>query len=134
MAERRLAEPDHRFRPWLIDGYMQLLSLFRRTFVTAPPVLGEVSPSFLIQKEGETVDIFCEAAATPDPVLTWTKDGRELARGDRVSITGNRIQVRRLVRSDGGVYACTFKNVVGQISHTIKLVIEGEDEVLFDVF
>ena len=32
-----------------------------------------------------------------------------------------------LVREDGGVYTCTFKNTVGQVSHVIKLVIEGEN-------
>ena len=42
----------------------------------APPVLGEVSPSFLIQKEGDTIDMFCEASATPEPSLTWYKDGK----------------------------------------------------------
>ena len=48
-----------------------LLSVF-----SAQPVLGEVSPSFLIQKEGDTIDMFCEAAATPEPTLVWYKDGK----------------------------------------------------------
>ena len=39
-------------------------------------MLGEVSPSFLIQKEGDTIDMFCEASATPEPSLTWSKDGK----------------------------------------------------------
>ena len=39
-------------------------------------MLGEVSPSFLIQKEGDTIDMFCEASATPEPSLTWYKDGK----------------------------------------------------------
>ena len=53
------------------------VSLTHVVFVlTAPPVLGEVSPSFLIQKEGDTIDMFCEASATPEPSLTWYKDGK----------------------------------------------------------
>ena len=53
------------------------VSLTHCCFVlTAPPVLGEVSPSFLIQKEGDTIDMFCEASATPEPSLTWYKDGK----------------------------------------------------------
>lgn len=93
---------------------------------SAPPVLGEVSPSFLIQKVGETVDIFCEATGTPLPELSWLKDENEIHSNDRVNLSGNRLQIRRLARSDAGVYACTFKNIVGQVSHVIKLVIEGE--------
>jgi hypothetical protein len=85
-----------------------------------------VSPTFLIQKEGDTVDMFCEATATPAPSLTWRKDGRDLVATDRISVFNNRVQVRRLERQDGGAYSCTFTNVVGQVSHVIKLVVEGE--------
>ena len=93
----------------------------------APPVLGEVSPTFLIQQEGDTVDMFCEATAAPAPSLTWRKDGRELlpTSDDRIRVYGNRVQLRRLQRTDGGAYSCTFTNVVGQASHVIKLVVEG---------
>ena len=94
--------------------------------VAAPPVLGEVSPSFLIQKKDETVDMFCEATATPEPTITWLKDHKELSESQRVTITNTRVQIRKLERGDGGMYTCTFKNVVGQVSHVIKLVIEGE--------
>ena len=44
---------------------------------------------------------------------------------ERATISFNRVQVRALDRADGGVYTCTFKNIVGQVSHIIKLVIEG---------
>jgi len=98
-----------------------------RVLHAAPPVLGEVSPTFLIQQEGDTVDMFCEATAAPVPSLTWRKDGRELlpTSDDRVRVYGNRVQLRRLQRTDGGAYSCTFTNVVGQASHVIKLVVEG---------
>ncbi|KAI0211550.1 Protein turtle [Lamellibrachia satsuma] len=66
----------------------------------SPPVLGEVSPSFLIQKEGDTVDLFCEASATPQPTLTWFKDNKELRSSDTVVIHGNRVQLRGVVRTD----------------------------------
>ena len=94
--------------------------------VVAPPVLGEVSPSFLIQKEGETIDLFCEATATPDAIITWHKDGKEVVANDRVVVMDNRIQLNKLQRTDGGVYTCTFRNIVGQVGHTMKLVIEGQ--------
>ena len=70
--------------------------------------------------------MYCEASATPEPTLTWYKDGKVLQASTRVTISNNRVQVRNLERQDGGVYTCTFKNVVGQVSHIIKLVIEGE--------
>ena len=97
--------------------------------VTAGPVLGEASPSLLIQREGETVDMFCEASATPTPTLTWYKDGRELVSGDHVTIVGRRVRLLGLSASDAGLYTCTFSNAVGSISHHIKLVIQGQSEM-----
>ena len=98
--------------------------------VPAPPVLGEVSPSFLIQKEGDTVDLFCEASATPEPTLSWFKDNRELQSSENVVVHGNRLQLRGVTRTDGGVYSCIFKNTVGRVSHIIKLIIEGKWQLL----
>ena len=92
----------------------------------APPVLGEVSPSFLIQKEGDNVDLFCEASATPEPTLMWYKDNDDLMSSDRVVVHGNRVQLKGVQRTDGGVYSCIFKNSVGRVSHIIKLIIEGK--------
>jgi hypothetical protein len=93
--------------------------------IAAPPILGDVTPSFLIHKEGDTVELFCEATASPEPVIMWSKDDRELVTTDRVSVRETRVQIRNVVQTDGGAYSCTFKNSVGQAVHTIKLVIEG---------
>ena len=79
----------------------------------------------MIQKENDTVDMFCEATGTPEPTLTWSKDEQDLSPSQRIVISGNSIQVKKLVRSDGGRYSCIFQNIVGQVSHTIKLIIEG---------
>ena len=60
--------------------------------------------------------------ALSDIMFPWLQ---LLEEGDRVTISGNRVEVGELNRADGGVYTCTFKNIVGQVSHIIKLVIEG---------
>ena len=89
-------------------------------------MLGDASPTFLIRKEGETQDLYCDATATPEPSLSWFKDGKDLRPSERVTVSGNRVTVRNLERDDGGSYTCMFKNVVGQVTHVIKLVIEGK--------
>ncbi len=100
---------------------------------SAPPVIGEVSPGFLIKKEGDTLDMFCEAYSTPEPTLVWYMNDKLLEPSERISISGNRVQIRNLERTDGGVYKCMFKNVVGRASHEIKLVIEGECYFVWNV-
>lgn len=81
-----------------------------------------------MHKLGDTVDLYCEATGIPTPVLVWMKDGEELTSAsapNNIVVNGNRVHVRQLERSLGGVYSCTFKNVVGQAVHTMRLVIEG---------
>ena len=50
----------------------------------AAPVFQDISPSYLVHKTGDTVDLYCSASATPDPTLTWIKDGRPLSERDNV--------------------------------------------------
>ena len=95
-------------------------------FFLASPVFLKKSPSLLIQKEGELVEVFCEATGSPIPTVAWFKDDKELVSSDRVLVLRNRVQIKKLRKLDVGIYICTFKNVVGSISHQVKLVIEGD--------
>ena len=72
------------------------------------------------------MEFFCEAEGTPFPTVNWFKDGREIHPSEKVIINGNKIRVKRLEKSDAGVYMCLFKNSVGSVKHYIKLVIQGE--------
>jgi hypothetical protein len=99
--------------------------------VTAPPVLGAVSPGFVIQREGSNVEMSCEATGIPPPTLTWLKDGKELEQSSRVSMMrGRLVVIRNVVTTDAGVYTCLFKNPVAQVSHAIRLVVKGADYVI----
>lgn len=114
-------------------SYLYLTILYcTLPFVTfcasAPPVLGNVSPGFLIHREGTNAELFCEATGTPWPTVTWLKDGKELMSSSHVSVNDNKVLIKHLVKSDGGVFICLFKNTVAQVSHTIRLVIEGSSD------
>jgi len=85
-----------------------------------------MSPDVVVRNDGDDVDLYCEATATPKPTLTWLKDGRELASSGHVTVTRNHVVLRGVERSDAGVYSCTFKNIAGTVSHLIKLVIQGQ--------
>ena len=99
-------------------------------YVSAPPTLTDVSPSFVVGREGRGVDMQCDATGVPAPSLTWLKDGRQLdvTESPRVSTADDsrRLVISHLVRADAGVYTCLFKNSVSQVSHAIRLVVEGK--------
>ena len=65
-------------------------------------MLADVSPSFLIQKEGATIDLFCDATASPEPSLSWLKDDEPLLTSERVTIVDNRCVYNVLVSMYAG--------------------------------
>lgn len=75
--------------------------------------------------KGETVKLFCEGKGSPEPKITWTKDGQVLNNTARTTVDGNEVRIVNLNREDGGIYTCMFSNIVGDRSQPIKLVVEG---------
>ena len=107
------------------------LSKCQLDVVSAPPILRNTSSSFILLREGDKLQLFCDGFSNPKPIVTWYKDGREfnLSVGDTVQ------HIESVRHTDGGVYTCNFKNPIGQASYTIKVVIEGQfidqSQVLF---
>ncbi|XP_064650617.1 uncharacterized protein LOC135502063 [Lineus longissimus] len=93
--------------------------------VNAAPEITQASPSLMQQHVGTTITIYCESTGTPNPILIWKKNGKELQETDRIRINRNRVFLKDLQIEDGGVYACHFENIVGEATHTIKVIIEG---------
>ena len=108
----------------LIPVHFRSYSVLIRCRV-APPVLVNMSPDVVVRNEGDDVDMFCEATATPPATLAWLKDGRKLASSGHVTVAGNHVVLHGVARSDAGVYSCTFKNGAGSALHLIKLVVQG---------
>jgi Immunoglobulin domain len=126
------------------------------TDCAAPPVLRHsiysddeqtIIGDLLIRRQGDSVELNCDViAGIPAPVITWSKDGSDvvanqptdeavrgattLGNGNagrrRVAVDGTRLIVSDLRPSDGGLYRCTAKNVVGHDEQVFRLVIEGE--------
>jgi len=81
----------------------------------------------MIEREGATVELSCEATGIPAPTLTWLKDDKELGRSARVTLSPNgRVIIKSIVVRDAGVYTCLFKNPVAQVSHDIRVVVKGQ--------
>jgi len=41
------------------------------------------------------VELFCDATATPEPLVTWRKDDREMTSSERVRVMPTRVEIRR---------------------------------------
>ncbi|XP_036358845.1 uncharacterized protein LOC115211947 isoform X2 [Octopus sinensis] len=98
--------------------------------VNIPPRIVACSPKSLHHRQGESVELFCNASGSPEPALIWNKDGKPLQASSRIQIDGYKVIIRNVQRSDAGVYMGTFTNSVGSVSQLINLVVEGAAYIL----
>ncbi|KAG0431185.1 hypothetical protein HPB47_022018, partial [Ixodes persulcatus] len=111
---------------------------------SAELLLGDVAPflssSFAEQtlSPGATLSLRCAAVGSPIPQVTWKLDGGpvpDLARfrvGDFVtsdSVVVSFVNVTELRVEDGGVYACSASNVVGDVVHAARIDVHGPPTV-----
>lgn len=70
-------------------------------FITVAPSLTSKPKSMTII-EGDTATFYCNATGNPTPKITWSKDGKTVAKGETLSLEAN--------RSQSGEYWCTAEN------------------------
>uniref|UniRef100_A0A4W6BZU8 Titin n=1 Tax=Lates calcarifer TaxID=8187 RepID=A0A4W6BZU8_LATCA len=78
-------------------------------------------------KAGETLKINADLAGRPAPVVSWTKDGKEIELRARIQIvttdTSTSVIVKDCIRRDSGQYALTLQNIAGAVTMPINCVI-----------
>uniref|UniRef100_A0A3B5A5Y3 Titin n=1 Tax=Stegastes partitus TaxID=144197 RepID=A0A3B5A5Y3_9TELE len=78
-------------------------------------------------KAGETLKINADLAGRPAPVISWTKDGKEIELRARIQIistdTSTCVIVKDCIRRDSGQYALTLQNIGGTVTMPINCVI-----------
>ena len=100
----------------------------------APPEIHNFSNQHLQYPNGSDVKIFCHGKGSPEPRVTWKKDGRGIQDFPRYQLSQDKTEVtiRNVSHSDGGEFKCIFENDSGYIEQPIKLIVQGErSDVLF---
>ncbi|KAJ8303958.1 hypothetical protein KUTeg_017541 [Tegillarca granosa] len=93
-----------------------------------PPRIISTSPSKKITvKEGETVELICNATGVPQPKITWIRKSwdseRERIRQETISKPGECLYIHNISRYCGGTFECVAHNGV-QRSASAKMEIE----------
>ncbi|NXB77102.1 HMCN1 protein, partial [Donacobius atricapilla] len=72
-------------------------------------------PSEVVVTQGSEISLECEAQGTPEPAVTWLKDGRALGSGGDVAVLagGRVLRLERAQVSDTGRYVCVATNAAG---------------------
>ncbi|XP_076659528.1 obscurin isoform X4 [Halictus rubicundus] len=86
-------------------------------------------------KEGDTMKLVFEVAATPEPQVKWFKDGQEVSADARIKITRDSkrqesydLTVTLVKGSDGGVYEVRAENELGYVTSKSKVIVMTKTE------
>ncbi|KAK1170105.1 neural cell adhesion molecule 2 [Acipenser oxyrinchus oxyrinchus] len=84
--------------------------------VNVPPVLTVPQKSFNATADRqELVSFICTASGSPEPAITWYRNGRLIEESDQYFLKGRstELTVRNIKQSDGGSYSCRATNKAG---------------------
>lgn len=84
---------------------------------------------------GKRVGLICTALEGEQVKFSWTKDGKILLSGDRISIlsTGesSMLSIKDIRMEDGGNYTCIASNALSEDRTSARLQVEGESRLSF---
>lgn len=82
-----------------------------------------VGHSAILTNATRSLTILCSADGVPAPKTTWSKDGAQMQRTDRVSWDTSGLHILQPRLSDRGNYKCTAANSHGSDSETSQLLV-----------
>ncbi|XP_067833844.1 protein turtle homolog A-like, partial [Heptranchias perlo] len=101
--------------------------------VTTPPTFRRTPPPLVEARLGDPVLLICEARGVPEPVVTWTKDGRQLTPfvgGEKYQVTDGRLRLEMADRSNVGVYVCEANSEEGNLMHSTQVLVRGPPAIV----
>ncbi|XP_015725366.1 hemicentin-1 isoform X1 [Coturnix japonica] len=92
--------------------------------VQTPPKIHSMEAHYTVVEDSRAV-LACVADGIPTPVINWKKDNTLLAEiaGKYKAVPGGDLILDNVVPEDSGTYTCTAKNVAGEDTHTVTLVV-----------
>ena len=103
--------------------YYVVISNFLFTFSFLVPPSFTITPSNQTVTEKDQITFTCNATGNPVPNITWTKDGKTVATGEKLSFEAR--------RNHSGKYWCSADNGIGK---TINTSVSFDVQCKFDNF
>ncbi|OWK57202.1 Vascular endothelial growth factor receptor kdr-like [Lonchura striata] len=70
----------------------------------------------------------CKVSGTPEPQVTWRKNGYPISAASGISMENNTLVIERVKKDDEGLYECQASNDLGQDSTSAFIKIQGSEE------
>ena len=82
-------------------------------------------PSSIVVNETGIASLQCEVKGNPIPQVTFLKENSRLPADKRIVQTRGGLMIRDVTSQDGGVYTCKARNILGVVTSSAKLTVQG---------
>ena len=97
--------------------------------ISAPSI---VSPLMsMVVNETGIASLQCEVKGNPVPQVTWLKENSSLPGDKRIMQSRGGLVIRDAMSQDGGVYTCRAKNILGVVTSSVTLTVQGNCLLIF---
>ena len=92
--------------------------------ISAPSIV--VPPVSMVVNETGAASFQCEVKGNPEPQVTWLKENSSLRGDKRVVQSRGGLMITDVTSQDGGMYTCEARNILGVMTSSAKLIVQGE--------
>ena len=92
--------------------------------ISAPSIVAP--PMSMVVNESGTASFQCEVEGNPEPQVTWLKQNSNLLANKRVVPSRGSLMITDVTSQDEGRYTCVARNILGEVTSTATLSVQGE--------
>ena len=91
--------------------------------ISAPSIVSP--PVSMVINETGIVSLQCKVKGNPTPQVTWMKQNSSLPLDKRIIQSRGGLMIRDVTSQDGGVYTCRARNILGVMTSSATLAVQG---------
>ena len=99
--------------------------------ISAPSVVSP--PLSMVVNETGAASFQCEVRGNPEPEVTWLKQNSSIFADKRIVMSCEALKIPEVTSQDGGMYTCKAINILGVVTSSATLTVQGEERVVIQV-
>ena len=85
----------------------------------------------MVVNETGVASFLCEVKGNPAPQVTWLKQNSSLLVDKRIVPSHGGLMITDVTSQDGGMYTCVAKNILGDMTSSATLTVQGKISSIF---
>ena len=91
--------------------------------ISAPSIVSP--PASMVVNETDIASLQCEVKGNPTTQVTWMKQNSSFPLDKRIIQSRGGLTIRNVTSQDGGVYTCRARNILGVMTSSVTLAVQG---------